>query len=157
MVFWFPGRVPGGRRIATPASIEQIPATVLDILGRKDHRLPGRSLLPTWRSGAEPSGPDTLVAYIQKVPNVENLFPAARGDIVSLAAGGFRYIWYPEENREELFDFDRDVWETTNLADTPAGRARLPDFRAAARRIIASRAQWEPRSDSEAEPPVTRQ
>jgi len=140
LVFWFPGRVPAGRRISGPASIEDIPATILDLIGRKDHSLSGRSLAPRWLPGADSAaGSDTLVAYLQKVPNAENFFPAARGDIVSVAAGGFRYIWYPTDNKEELFDFGRDVWETTNLAGTPEGRAQLPSFRAAAERILTSR------------------
>ena len=146
LVFSFPGRIEGGRRVSSPVAIEDIPATVLDLLGQESHTLPGQSMVPRWTTGIDPSAvSDTLLSFIQKVPRVENLFPAARGDIISIAAGTYRYIWYPADDKEELFDFSRDVWETTNLVTSPEVLPQLSVFRAEARRLAARRVQIEAR------------
>jgi hypothetical protein len=57
-------------------------------------------------------------------------YPAARGDLIAVIAGGLRYIRNDGDGGEELFDVERDPAERHDLAATPGGAVRMAAFRA---------------------------
>lgn len=128
LVISFPGRVPAGRA-ERPVSLRNLAATILDLSGNPDPRIPGNSLRAHWEESADTGGRDTLLSHIRKLINQPDWWPASGGDLLSIVAGRFRYIRNEETGREELFDFEVDREERQNLVDTPEGRAELPGFR----------------------------
>ena len=129
LVLWFPGRIPAGRRVASPVSLQNLAATVLDLAAPGPGRLPGRSLARFWRSPDE-AEPDTIVATVRP-PD---------GKLSSIAFGGRRYIRDDVTGTEELYDFEHDVLERWSLIASDSGRRVLPAYREALRRIGATEA-----------------
>ena len=120
LVLWFPGRIPAGRRVATPVSLHNLAATVLNLAAPGPGRLPGRSLARFWRSPDEVQ-PDTILATLLR-PD---------GSLGSIAFGGRRYIHDDITGTEELYDFEHDVLERWDLSASDSGRRVLPAYRAA--------------------------
>lgn len=144
LVLAWPGRVPAGRRVATPVSLRDLPATILDLTGMPAHgALPGRSLARLW-SGDDPgvrSTADTLLASVQRVWNLPGFYPAMQGDMHSVLFGGLRYIKNLGTGGEELYDFETDTLELHDLAGTPRGRAALPAYREALAALLGTGAR----------------
>jgi arylsulfatase A-like enzyme len=132
----FPGHVPEGQRVKPPASLRNLPATLLELLQR-DRRaaLPGRSLARFW-SMQDPA-PDTLAAGITQVTNRPQWFPASRGALNSITFGGYRYIRNEGDGAEELYDFTHDYLERWNLAGTTEGGRLVARYRAALDALLA--------------------
>ena len=120
LVLWFPGRIPAGGRVATPVSLHNLAATVLNLAAPGPGRLPGRSLARFWRSPDEVQ-PDTILATLLR-PD---------GSLGSIAFGGRRYIHDEVTGSEELYDFEHDVLERWDLSASDSGRRVLPAYRAA--------------------------
>jgi arylsulfatase A-like enzyme len=128
LVMAVPGTVPAGR-VDRPVTLRNLAATILDLSGNPDARIPGHSLRAHWADSAGGGGRDTLVSHIRKLINRPEWWPASGGDLLSVVAGHYRYIRNEETGREELFDFEADREERHDLAGTPGGRAELPGFR----------------------------
>ncbi len=112
----FPGRVPAGLRVATPVTLADLPATILDLLNIDDARLPGRSLAATWMSGERESPASAILS--QENPGEEKA--------ASLLLDGYHLVRAPD--RTELYDIEMDPAERTDRAGDPAFaavRARL--------------------------------
>jgi arylsulfatase A-like enzyme len=127
LVLWFPGRVPAGRRVATPVSLQNLGATVLDLAAPGPGRLPGRSLARFWRS-PDQAQPDTILATVRLL----------EGRLGSIAFGGRRYIRDEITGSEELYDFEHDVLERWSLSASDSARRVLPAYRDALRRFGAA-------------------
>jgi len=56
-------------------------------------------------------------------------------DYLGLTDGDWKYIWYPEDEREHFFDLQEDPDETTNLAADP----EYDDVRDQLRRTLIDR------------------
>jgi len=128
LVLRWPGRVPEGRRFHGPVSLRDVPSTVLDLAGVNPvPPFPGRTLARFWRGG--PVTPDTVWSAVRQVPRMPLEYPAARGDLIAVLAGGLRYIRNGGDGGEELFDVERDPGERHNLAATPDAAAKIAAFR----------------------------
>jgi arylsulfatase A-like enzyme len=128
LVMSFPGKIPAGR-VTRSVSLRNLAATILDLSGNPDPRIPGQSLRRYWEDSVAAVGGDTLLSHIRQLINQPQWWPASRGDMISVAAGGYRYIRNEATGAEELFDFEADREERHDLAGTPEGSARLPEFR----------------------------
>lgn len=117
-------------RVTQPASIRDLAATFLDLANASSQSaLPGDSLVRFY--DATPSSHESTVLLSEvtrPVGPVRPFMPIAKGDMVSMVAGGLRYI-RRGDGHEELYDFDRDPWETNDLATTTSGQAELPKLR----------------------------
>jgi arylsulfatase A-like enzyme len=110
LVLAFPGRAPAGIVVDEPVTLRDLPATVMDLVAlERRPQFPGRSLARFWRStSATEAGEESpLLAEVRQVSGRPSWFPATKGDMRSLVAGGFRYI-RNGDGTEELYDFDRD-------------------------------------------------
>jgi arylsulfatase A-like enzyme len=125
LVVWLPSRVPAARRVASPVSLRNLAATVLDLAAPGPGRLPGRSLTRFWRG--DEAAPDTIVTTVRP----------PEGELSSIEFGGLRYILDEATRSEELYDFDHDVMERWSLVPSDSGRRRLSAYRAALRDLGA--------------------
>jgi arylsulfatase A-like enzyme len=127
-----PGDVPAGRRVDSPVSLRDLPATVLDLVGL-DVDLPGRSLRTLWEPGG--AGPVDAEGVFSEL--TYNRFahpddPIQLGLMRSIVRGGWHYI-RNGDGSEELYDFRLDPDETLDLAAGEEGRAALNALRGALR------------------------
>ncbi len=143
LVFVGPG-VPAGRRIAEPAGLADIPATLEEMIGGSPPRVfPGVSLAARWSpasrgESARPPGPSAIVSSVTAREWLPVRYPATAGDLVSVVADGLHYI--RGGGSEELYDLMTDPWETRDLSATPRGADALVRMRALLRlRAVRSR------------------
>jgi arylsulfatase A-like enzyme len=117
LLFWWPGHLPAGLRIATPVSTTDVAATLLHLAGLPAG-LPGEPLDALWeKPGSRPERPLPLseLAQLKIVPE----FPDWWGPLVSVVSPQFQYIEDPRRG-PLLFDWKADPGELHNLSGNPA-------------------------------------
>ena len=125
----FPARAPSGRRVTEPATLRDLPATVVELAGLQA-RFPGQSLARYW-AGSESSRGETeslALSSVRQVTGQPESFPVSKGDMHSLVYEGRRYI-RNGDGSEELYDFEKDPWERRNLASQNDSLHLLDRFR----------------------------
>ncbi len=133
-----PGRVPAAARVAEPVSLRDLAATLLDVAGVADQRIPGRSLARFWQPRlAEVPGPDTLFAEVSAGIRTPAWEPRTRGNMRSVIAYPFHYI-LNGDGIEELYDLQADPSESHDLATSMEGRREIPDLQASLGRLLAA-------------------
>ncbi len=101
----------GGRRIAAPVSLRDVPATILDLVGASGG-LPGRSLRGHWMGGASPEP-----ILMQNDRGFERL------SMLGVVDGDWKYVrTFRAEVVEELYQVVSDPAEATDLALTADAR-----------------------------------
>ena len=144
-VVWWPGHVPGGR-VARPASLRDVAATVLDLTGVDNPGLEGRSVAALW-------GPDSLAAAPARLPSAVDWradlsrfppSPLLAGSLRSVVLDSLHYI-RRADGVEELYDLNRDFLESRNLAGFPPLAGELAAARAMADSVFHSTAGPAPR------------
>ncbi len=125
---------PPGRTISEPASLRNLPATVLDLLGLDaGSPFPGRSLAKSWRSttsGGESPDPRVLSEVdipLEIIPQ-RGRGPDQRGFTISLVAEDLHYL-LDVRGIEELYDLTTDPLELSNVRDNPDRKPALDRFR----------------------------
>ncbi len=122
-----PGRIPRGRRIATPVSLSSLPATLVDLLGLSTSSpFPGGSLARYWNGrGHRGASMDALVlSEIDDDDGRRREGPPAR----AIVSEGKVYI-HSDGEREELYDLWSDPSETHDLSHDPANQEILARLR----------------------------
>jgi arylsulfatase A-like enzyme len=127
-------RVPEGRVIAPPASLRDLPATIVDLLGLKEKApFPGRSLARLWtgKEAAVDLQAEPLLMEAGKPPSLTNQGrePVAKGPMQALVAEGMHYI-RSADRFEELYLLNSDPAERSNLAAYSFAQETLQQFRA---------------------------
>jgi len=131
-----PDRAPAGLAVNDPVSLRDIAATIADLTGLPRATFPGRSLSRWWRDPVLARHPgDTLVSELTFAHNNPPWVPISRGTMRSVVAGGYRYI-RAGDGGEELFDFERDPMETTDLSHQPGRQSDLVGLRGALEQIL---------------------
>jgi arylsulfatase A-like enzyme len=129
LVIRFPSAVPSGGEISTPVSLKDLAATVLDLAGYSaDSVFPGRTLARLWQD--EPPDGEPLISEVSKGIRTPAWYPVSLGDMASVVIDGHRYI-RNGDGREELYDFERDPLERTDLAGQDPKTVRFSLFRRA--------------------------
>ena len=133
LVIRLPAKIPSGRRVSRPVSLVDLPATILSLAGTSSAAsFPGRPLTRYWvESSATPEPESPLFGDISKGINLPPWQPVSKGRMRTVVLDGVQYF-LNGDGSEELYDFDHDPQETTNLIDRPEMQAKL----AAARRAI---------------------
>jgi arylsulfatase A-like enzyme len=127
--------------VHAPVSLRDVAATIVSLLGIDGrNELPGRTLARFWTppTDADTLPSDTIVASIRRGRNQPAWYPVSRGDIHSVAFGGFRYIKNQGDGQEELYNFADDSLERVDLAGSTEGRGLVPAYRAALDRMVSS-------------------
>jgi arylsulfatase A-like enzyme len=129
--------------VDTPVSLRDLGATVLDLVGIREHPLPGTSLSWAWGSGGDAPEPSILLSELWPPRNVQPDVPVAKGYMRSLVQWPLQLI-QRADGVVELLNLagdrdggaagaDRDHARTTldnqvrAIPPTPfAGRSRVP-------------------------------
>jgi arylsulfatase A-like enzyme len=136
LVIAAPARVPSGQVVRAPASLRDLPATVVDLLGlEQGSPFPGRSLARHWSGPPGPGDPAGDVVFAEIVDR-EPQAPADWRPPQSVIVGEMLYI-RDGDGREELFNLADDPAEINNLVDSPAARPELERCRSARERLGA--------------------
>jgi arylsulfatase A-like enzyme len=117
LLFWYPGHLPAGARVTVPVSTRSLPATILDLAGLPAGAIGGRSLARTWAApeSLAAAAPDTILSEVNYTPGLPAHYPVSKGRLSSIVEEGLRYI-RNGDGRAELYDFDHDRGERTDLA-----------------------------------------
>ncbi len=129
LVFWYPGHIPTGRRIALNVSNAAIPATVMDLLGGVQQVFAGDSLRQLWSGAPEVSGRPLALSELaenhffakQEREAVRRVPSAMSGSMQSLVQGSWHLIVHSSLGLQ-LYDWTKDPDESDNLISTPAGK-----------------------------------
>jgi arylsulfatase A-like enzyme len=131
-----------GRRVDTPVSLQDLPATILEFAGAANAAIPGSPLLihddSAWKAAA--ASRDALFAEIDEpcfMPPCHGRSPVFRGVMRSVRCGQFKYI-HIQDGSEELYDLAADPEETINLAQAPAYRATRDRLRSQLSTVISA-------------------
>lgn len=130
LIFWQPGKLPAGVRIATPVSNVSVAATITDMLGLAEHtEFPGAPLSLFWKGKGPPAAwPEPLSELAQSKYESPD-WPSHYGAMTSLITPQYHYIVH-QKFGPSLFDWVHDPSESVNLANTPEGQQLLPGFAA---------------------------
>ena len=136
LVLSHPSRIPAGTRVGPAVSTEDIPATILDVLGFSgEPAMPGRSLARYWNQGASTVAPPDDSAKVIFSELTYNDFAhfsdpirQGPGGMRSLMRGRLHYI-RNSDGSEEVYDYIADADERTNLAKGADSASVLAPFR----------------------------
>ncbi|MFN0083778.1 MAG: sulfatase [Blastocatellia bacterium] len=113
-----PGVVPAGIRLAAPVSLQEIPVTVMDLLGLSPREFPGESLARRWQRLA--GEPCAVFSEVDIAPIMPHKFAAGVQAIMrSMIEGDYHYI-KNVDGAEEVYDILRDPGELNDLHKSPA-------------------------------------
>ncbi len=136
LVRW-PGRVEEGLVFSAPVELLDVAPTLFDLIGldARGFELKGRSLAAALR-GEERYEEENRPIFLFRRHYKDGGSKSARGVAYGLRAGEWKYIYGPDERREELFNLTSDPTESVNLAGAQREVAdrlwrRLEDWRAA--------------------------
>jgi arylsulfatase A-like enzyme len=133
-----PGRVPAGVRIATPVTLRDIAATVLELTGaRAADSIPGTPLSAHWRPDSARSS-SVALAEVTKGINLEPWMPIAKGPMKSLVRDRWHYI-RNGDGKEEVFDLSIDPAEANNVVGAPQYRDTVSSLRGHVDSLLARR------------------
>lgn len=117
LIFWWPEKIPQGVRISQPVSLVSIPATIMELIGKKDQGIfPNDSLVPLWSGEGVYHAPVILseVAQEQLRPQQD---PVHYGGMKSIVYNNLHFIVH-ETFGEELYDWNADPSERRNLLES---------------------------------------
>jgi len=128
-----------GRRVPTPVSLRDIPATIAD-LTRTNHAGPfqGRSLSRFWSGKLDASGHEAVLLEADPshhLPSELDHAPINRGPMRAIVTDSHVYI-RNGDGKEELYDLEADAHELENKAEAASHDPPLDHFRAALRRYL---------------------
>ena len=130
LVVRYPAAVPQGRRIGTAVSTRDLAATIADLAGVGDRRLPGVSLAQTWREPAVARAPALSELEYDWTNDSSR---AAQGPIRSLVDDTFHLIH--GARGDELYRYREDTDESRNVVDDPRYAAAVARLRSELRRL----------------------
>jgi hypothetical protein len=128
--------LPRGHRVPDPVSLASVPATLMELLGRKGP-FPEPSLAGFWL--ARPPNPAAVISGVTFARNLPDWYPVSRGGLSSARLGRYRYIWSQRDSLGELYDHERDPEESRNLAGEPWAAPILGALRDTLRAIHGGR------------------
>ena len=132
--------IPGNMRVPDAASLRHVAATVLELAGVTDSRVPGNSLLAYVRQ-PDLVRRDTLFAAVDfdpLLPAWPPNQPVLKGDLRSVMLDSLQLI-RNGDGREELYQLGRDPWQVRNLVGQPDFDDALRRYRGALRTLAPPR------------------
>ena len=111
----FPRRIDQGVRISRTVSLTDLGATILDLAGI-DVDFPGVSLSAALADSGAPVS--EAVTEVRQAPNVNPIYPTAKGDLVAGFDDTWQLILNPD-GKEQLFRYREDQRQDSDLSDRP--------------------------------------
>jgi len=122
-----PGVIPPSSVITEAVTLRDLPATVMDVIGRASV-FPGNSLARYWRTLPAKEGAP-LLSEINIAPSRPREYqPGTKAIITSLVLDRYHYLKNPD-GRQELYDFLNDPSERCDLAGAAESCEVLGAFR----------------------------
>jgi arylsulfatase A-like enzyme len=118
LVFYWPGHVPAGERIARPISTKDIAPTILALAGVPPDRLSGESLEALWSPHNDPSTWPLPISELAEMDDFVPQFPDYYGPLEAIVAPEAQYIVDPRLG-PLLYDWKADPREVHNLIHDP--------------------------------------
>jgi arylsulfatase A-like enzyme len=140
LVIIYPGHAPADKVVHEPVDLQALSATIIDLLNLNgDPRLPGESLARHWStsSGGAEKLEAPLLSELNFAPGLPASFPVSKGDMKSLIMGRYHYI-KNGDGSEELYDFETDPAEQSNLIGSGAGQATAARLRVSLSTILSN-------------------
>ena len=129
LVFYWPGNIPQGRRLTPLAGLNQVPATVSDLLGwQAAEHFPGESLARYWSGEIAKARPRAVVSELGRNDKGPATYPSTKRDLQSLIADQWHLI-LSSDGATQLFAWRSDPRESEDLAQTDAGRVVVEELR----------------------------
>lgn len=131
LIAW-PSRITQGRRIKTPVSLKDLPATILDLVGLSaGDPLPGRSFRPA-ADAASVGQQEPLFTMLTPVPSSNRFVktPSASGTMFACLDQGI-YLIREADGTLHAFDFVADAREARDLICVPVYMNRIESTRRA--------------------------
>lgn len=126
LIVRFPAGAAGGTTVSAPVTLQDVPSTVVDVLGLPAS-FPGRS----WRMLlADSTTAMPVLGEVEHGPQLSRGTPANLGPLRSLTDERWRCILH-SDGRLEVYDYRNDLEELHDLAATPSGREIAENCRAA--------------------------
>jgi arylsulfatase A-like enzyme len=119
LIFYWPGRIAQGLRIAQPVSLHRIPSTAMELLsGAASASFPGESLTELLAGKADKITGNAVVSEVSagRFKNGPPSYPTANGGLKSIVTDQWHLI-VCESGRAELFAWRNDPQESHNLAE----------------------------------------
>jgi len=138
LLIFFSGVIPREISVPDPVSLQDIPATIMDLLKVKSKVVfHGESLARHWNGRLNPSVPetDTLASEVRFRPDVLKSYPLFKGNMQSLVNGRYHYI-KNGDGHEELYDFEEDPLEKNDLVQSEQGRQILGRLRTSFEKLL---------------------
>ena len=127
----FFGRVPQGVRVEQPVANAAIANTILGLVGAKQNPFPGPTLAAFWG----PSAPENFPNAVSELPQTNTIVAADRAmqGKIPIATDGWMesalslqwHLIVHEKLGSQIYNWKGDPTESTNLANTPQGRAAV--------------------------------
>jgi arylsulfatase A-like enzyme len=127
----YPGQVPAGKSVEKAVSLRDLATTIMDLTHLESTvTFPGDSLVRFWDGSFDPKDVSNWVAIseLKYAGGFPDWFPISRGNLQSLVTEGHHYIKFGD-GVEELYDWQADPWEQSNLSGTEKGREKLVHLR----------------------------
>jgi arylsulfatase A-like enzyme len=127
LIFWEPGKLPEGMRIAAPVSTVSLPATLLSLVpnGGAGH-MPGVSVAKLWTQPGQNPQVMPVVSELAEL-KLTPLFPNYYGPLTSITTPQWHYI-SGGKTGQELFRCCSNTPELDNLANTDEGKRVCQEF-----------------------------
>jgi arylsulfatase A-like enzyme len=130
LVVWHPSYVAAGQRVNSPVTLQDLSATVVDLLGlTADSPFPGSSWAKYWDTTDSPAPPTSLLlAEVNHLALSPPWEPATAGPMKALLKDCLHYI-LNGDGREELYNLETDPWERLDLSVSEDGRREIARLR----------------------------
>jgi hypothetical protein len=131
----FPQRIPEGTQVKQFVTLRDLPASVTALLGMQEKApFPGGTLSRFWAANSKEEKDSPLFQVAFAIPPGyaqpdQGRSPTATGWILSFFQNGKHYIRYGKDGSEEIFDFEADPHDRTNLAVLPEHAGLVQSFR----------------------------
>src|SRR5436190_6675172 len=124
LVIIAPGSPAAGQRNSQMVTLRDIPATILDLLKIPHGGILGDSFAAAITNGASATLPATpKVAFVSRGLNYPSWHPNSASDVSAVFVDG-KYLIH-SSRQDELYDFETDPEERTNLISSPDAAALL--------------------------------
>jgi arylsulfatase A-like enzyme len=114
--------IPAGQRREVSCYLRDLFPTVCELTGIEPPAVDGRSLVPVLRGQQDEIYP-FIVGYFADSQRM-------------IRRGRWKLIWYPQAEREQLFDLERDPDEMEDLCERPAHQATRTELRSQLKRWL---------------------
>lgn len=129
LIFVWPGKLPEGKVVDVPVTLASVPATLMEMTGMpQETGFHAPSLQALWEGEGEVANWPAIVAELEQFHyDAVKTFPTYHGRMKSLVTRQWQYIFH-EVLGTELYDWEHDLQQNHNMAETAEGRVVVEEL-----------------------------